>query len=92
MSVVGNALAKYALKKEFGISENFMYTVAGKPYLKSNRAYFSISHSGNLVICAVSDVEIGADVQQIKKIREKTSEYIGAEYENFFSLWTKKEA
>lgn len=92
MSVVGNALSKYALKKEFGINEEFEYSPPGKPYLKSNKAYFSISHSENLVICAVSDKNVGVDVQKIKKVTTKTAEYIGADCENFISLWTKKEA
>lgn len=38
----------------------------GKPYLKYGGAFFSLSHSGRLAFCALSDREIGADIQQIR--------------------------
>lgn len=41
----------------------------GKPYLKNLPLRFNLSHTSNVVACAVSDEEIGVDVQQ------KVSEY-----------------
>lgn len=49
----------------------------GKPYFKEECAagmrlpFFSLSHSGAYVLCALADEEIGADIQQIPKADEK---------------------
>ncbi len=40
------------------------YGEKGKPYLKDYPFYFNLSHSGEYVICAVSDREVGADIQR----------------------------
>ena len=37
----------------------------GKPYFQDEAFFFSLSHSEELVLCAVSDHEIGVDVQMI---------------------------
>ena len=40
------------------------YGPHGKPYLQSHPAFgISISHAGNIAMCAISEAEIGADVQ-----------------------------
>lgn len=43
----------------------------GKPYLKTHGipAYFNISHSGDYIICAISNQEVGIDIEQRGKIR-----------------------
>lgn len=42
------------------------YGPTGKPYLADfPDVYFNLSHSGNHVLCAVSDREVGCDVQKI---------------------------
>lgn len=42
------------------------YGPKGKPYFVEGTQYFSLSHSGGYVLCAVSEREIGADIQQCK--------------------------
>ena len=40
-----------------------------KPFLESNELNFNISHSGSIVICAISKtIELGIDVELIKEI------------------------
>lgn len=43
---------------------DYRYSDHGKPYLEGNPFFFSLSHSGDYVLCAVSDREIGADIQK----------------------------
>ena len=73
----------------------------GKPYAENSRYKFSISHCGNLVVCAVSKNDIGVDVEKIRNVRLKMAEkfaceseieYIGDKLERFFEIWTLKEA
>lgn len=101
LSVVGNALSKYAIKKVFGIpvlKQEICYEKNGKPYLKGyNNIYFSISHSHNIVVCAVSDREVGIDMERIRKTDYKATKFFVNDAENitreeYFLLWTKKEA
>lgn len=39
----------------------------GKPYLRGSNLFFSLSHSGKFAFCALSDSELGADVQLISR-------------------------
>ena len=84
-----------ANKIEFGVSEH------GKPYAKGLDVHFSISHSGDTVVCAVSDKEIGIDIEKIRKINPGSSQkfaseaeknYIDTHENGFFEIWTLKEA
>lgn len=73
----------------------------GKPYAENSSYKFSISHCGNLVVCAVSKNEIGVDIEKIRNVRLKMADkfaceseikYIGEKLERFFEIWTLKEA
>ena len=83
----------------------FSYTNTGKPFLSDySNIYFNLSHSKNVVACAVANREVGVDIQNILPISEKvakkvltSSEY--TEYRNslqpdeyFCKIWTIKES
>ncbi|MBE5881465.1 MAG: 4'-phosphopantetheinyl transferase superfamily protein [Lachnospiraceae bacterium] len=46
----------------------------GKPYFifkdGAEPIFFNLSHSGNYVICAMADREVGADIQKVTRVRE----------------------
>lgn len=47
------------------LSLTYTYGENGKPYLRDfPSVFFSLSHSGQYVLCAVSDGEVGADIQR----------------------------
>lgn len=69
----------------------------GKPM--ASGCYFNISHSHGLVACAVSDVPVGIDVEKIRPVSPRLLRILSpAERESvrrdedFFRLWTLKEA
>jgi 4'-phosphopantetheinyl transferase len=106
--LIGEILAKAAIKKNFGIDiakQNFTYTEYGKPYLLNyTDVHFNISHSGEYVACAVSNKPVGVDIQKIGEYNPGITERICNEIEleqiekssdkasEFTKLWTKKEA
>ena len=67
----------------------------GKPFIPGGRE-FSLSHSGPLAVIALADVPVGADVQQVRPVRDSTLGKVLAPAEreggDFFVLWTRKEA
>lgn len=76
----------------------------GKPMIEGLE--FSLSHSADLVICAVSDKPVGCDVEKVRKTQTNVAEryfsraerkYLGrfveGEYDKeFLRLWTMKES
>lgn len=80
----------------------------GKPYLSERPEWhFSLSHSGNWAVCALSDAPIGVDVEQYRDkefLSLADRFFTREEYERlrqcpkseretlFFRLWTEKES
>lgn len=52
------------VKQKGGRQLHYDYNLQGKPFLKGIPLYFSLSHSGNYVLCGVSEAEIGVDIQE----------------------------
>ena len=85
------------------IPVSWEYLRNGKPrLLKYPKFFYNISHSGDYAICAVSDSEVGVDIQKIRKpdmriakryFTEDEYHYICKdEKRNFFKIWTRKES
>ena len=81
----------------------------GKPYLVDFKGFsYSLSHSGEWVLCAVDDKEIGADIQEAgtPKLAVAKRFYAGEEYQRLlqyasdldrqtaelYRIWTAKES
>lgn len=101
------SVLSYAFKAESGkkVSEiRLRFSERGKPYLEAEPLFFSLSHSGGRVLCAVSEREVGADVQQIKPVKDSVVRRVLCENERtayekhdnkplcFARLWTLKES
>lgn len=85
----------------------FEYGPKGKPSLKNGKdKYFNITHSGDWVVCGVSDTEIGVDIELLKSARmnvadrfftttevDKLNSLTEKERDDYFYLlWTVKES
>ncbi len=75
----------------------------GKPYFENNDIYFNISNSESVVVAAVSDKEIGIDIQKIKyneaivnrTFTESEKQYLNKSRDKkkaFTLIWTMKES
>lgn len=77
---------------------------SGRPVLRGGEFSFSISHSDDIVACAVSDENIGLDVQVEREYKPSLAKRFFSEAENdiynhcadrdkmFFKLWSMKES
>ena len=102
--IAADALCRKAISNECGIpcSEIIFGTVKnGKPFAVNAQINFNVSHSGNIVVCAVADREIGIDIEKIRNVNPKTVQRFATENEielikkvpdGFFKIWTLKEA
>lgn len=101
-------LSKKALSLVFGIeAPEFFKNEYGKPYVSGyENCFFNISHSGNRVICAVSDTECGVDIEKTEvpaqmdmiaskffSIYERNAILLSSNpVDAFTRLWTLREA
>ena len=83
-----------------------VYNEYGKPCFEHYETKFNISHSGEYLVCAFCESEIGVDIQKIHDVNLNIakrfftydeSEYIFSKPENeranaFFRLWVLKES
>lgn len=96
-------------KESAPLSLSYAFSEYGKPYLRGERElHFNLSHSGNYVVCAFSDEEIGIDIQmqrkrqgdivrrffsrEDKELLEKMTNGGMNSDEAFYCMWTVKEA
>jgi 4'-phosphopantetheinyl transferase len=109
-ALAADILIRVAIVENLGIKNQdilFHYNTYGKPYLiHTPPIYFNISHSGNWIVCAVDNYEIGIDVEKMDEIDLSISKSFFAEKEfndlmkkdsfqrkaYFYDLWTLKES
>ncbi|MCI8388532.1 MAG: 4'-phosphopantetheinyl transferase superfamily protein [Clostridiales bacterium] len=104
---IGAMLARYALRQTFGNESELIYDERGKPCVNGNVMYVSISHSNELCAAAVSDSELGVDIEYIDSERPierldklaqryfTPDEYVYVNTQpnpNFYRIWTAKES
>lgn len=73
MSQGAYALLSYAMR-EWGYDSKVLTvcrTSEGKPYFADHAIEFSLSHSGEWAVCALSDAPVGVDVERIRPISER---------------------
>lgn len=109
-SLYGDILVRFEIIKQLGIANSdikFTLNKYGKPYIEGyNNLFFNISHSEDWVICAISDEEVGVDIEKIEKAPVEVAEHYfhSREYklirskaseevdEYFYKMWTLKES
>lgn len=106
MSVISYLLLLYALQENYGITNpRIAYGRYGRPYLiEYPDIYFNISHCPKGCVCAVSDKEIGVDIQDVRPFSWEVAKRVCCENElrllqdnkdkarMFTRIWTMKES
>ena len=107
LALLGKILLRNGLNG-LGLSfseKDLAYNVNNKPYFKSGKIKFNISHSGEMVVCAISDLcDIGIDIEKISPIDIHSFNFqmLDSEWKritdtnaplvSFYEYWTQKEA
>ena len=100
------ALLTWALRQQGLFScPSIARTPNGKPWFPDCPGqHFSLSHSGKLCFCALSDRPVGADIELIRPRNDSLPRYaltdreyaryetLGGNWPAFYTLWTRKEA
>ncbi len=88
-----------------GVAAPRMDGPGGKPYFPGRKPEFSISHAGNVALCAFSNSEVGVDVEKVAAVEpellfvlrpeeralvQRTRQELQAL--TFYRLWTQKES
>ena len=107
LRLMGSGLLINFIKRKYFVDSDVAVDKHGKPYFVNSDLKFNLSHSGRYVVAAVSDYEVGIDIQKKKadkhRIAEKNflrgeCEYINAgtndeeRHQRFCEVWTLKEA
>ncbi|OCL27882.1 hypothetical protein U472_04335 [Orenia metallireducens] len=107
-SIIGEILVRKLVCEKLDLKNNqiiFENNNYGKPFLKGyDNLYFNISHSRRWVVCAISEREVGVDIEEVKAIDLNIAKrfFSKKEYEElmtknnqlsyFYNLWTLKES
>ena len=103
--IARDMLFDYMMKCE-NINSEVAVNEYGKPYFKNSKYHFSISHSDGKVIIALSNKEVGIDIQKLSNYDEERIERLARRIYNdndydyfnnddnttFTQIWTIKEA
>ncbi len=108
LSIAAGQLARQAIAIELKTTpENVRFRIGtnGKPYVEEKNIEFSISHSGDIAVCAVSDAPVGIDIEQIRDVNINVAKrlftadeqmYVFEKWsiskQRFYEVWTRKEA
>ncbi|NSB12641.1 4'-phosphopantetheinyl transferase family protein [Clostridium beijerinckii] len=110
-ALIGEILIRSIINAKFNLINKYIIfskNEYGKPYLKCYPDFkFNISHSGEFVVCAIDNKDIGIDIEYIKNIEykeiakkffsENEFEYIiknniDIQLNKFYEIWTLKES
>ena len=108
-TLIGEIITRKAIFERTGLSKEKIVILSdkcGKPYLANIPGlHFNISHSGDLVVCAVDEEPIGVDIELIRAAKQGIAKrfFSNDEYEfvmsdpdknsaAFYKIWTMKES
>ncbi|MEM6685369.1 MAG: 4'-phosphopantetheinyl transferase superfamily protein [Bacteroidota bacterium] len=108
LSLLGRLLLSQGVLKNSQlktVNSKILFNEYNKPYFEGKEINFNISHSGEIVVCAISETDtIGVDIEIINEInindfksQMTTSEWNSVVYATdqqvaFYNYWTQKEA
>ncbi len=104
--LAGEILSRTAIKRHTGTwpGDPFLSSEHGKPYMQHHPVYFNVSHSGDYVALAISENNVGVDIEKLRHNKMRVARRFFSEKEikrlqvsdnpdrDFTRLWSLKEA
>lgn len=84
--------------------DDIIRTDNGKPVIRDGYFHFSLAHSGNAVVCALGNDNLGIDIERVRRFKGRVALRYFSELERrmtrlpflghwfFFKVWTRKES
>ena len=108
-TLLGELLSRKIISRRISIPTReieFRKTLKGKPFLENHPILFNISHSGDWVVLAVAETDVGIDIEKIRPVNYRVAKRFFSSRENslletlegteklnlFFDYWTLKES
>ena len=108
-TLYGELMVRHVLIQHFSFANKdieILQSAEGKPYVQGLPFHYNISHAGDYVVCAFSELPVGIDIEEISDIDLNLAKTVFSSYEYdalyrqdpsnrldyFFSLWTLKES
>ena len=108
-SLFAELLSRFIISQKLELSPHnivFSRSKNGKPFLENSNTKFNLSHSGDWVVMAIAEAEVGIDVELIRPVNYHIAERFFSKDEvtilnlregkdklnYFFDLWTLKES
>ncbi len=97
-------LASLKLQRYNPIDSIYTYSENGQPILNLTGKHISLSHSGGLAVCALSEIPVGVDIEVPRKMSSRIKNYILSDSEinrdlfdrtddiSLLKKWTAKES
>ena len=89
----------YKVINDLGIKDSLIYNEYGKPYFENSNLFFNMSSSGCYTVLAISNKEVGVDIERITlndsvidRICTDEEKEIIKNADDFTIMWTKKES
>ena len=89
----------YKVINDLGIKDSLIYNEYGKPYFENSNLFFNMSSSGCYTVLAISNKEVGVDIERITmndsvidSICTDEEKKIIKNADDFTIMWTKKES
>lgn len=108
LSLMGRSMLLKGIQENYNLdysNKEISYTKFNKPYFHNHSIHFNISHSDDIVVCAITrKAEIGIDIEKISNIEilDFEAQFTDREWAKiinsnqseitFFEYWAQKEA
>ncbi|MBQ7340929.1 MAG: 4'-phosphopantetheinyl transferase superfamily protein [Oscillospiraceae bacterium] len=86
-SLAAEGLLQTLLREHYGITNAKLHRASnGRPYLANSHLHISLSHSDQMVACAVSEDPVGIDIEKIRPMSLKICRHLCVEEEKAYLL------
>lgn len=86
-SLAAEGLLQTLLREHYGMTDAKLHRASnGRPHLENSHLHISLSHSDQMVACAVSEDPVGIDIEKIRPMSLKICRHLCVEEEKAYLL------